>query len=545
MQLKITLLVTSFNGLAQAVYCKLLELNHKVDVVYAGSLTKLDEINSFKPNIILCPFLKHFIPKEIYENYPTFVFHPGVKGDRGAHSIEWALWEEKEIWGGVWLKANSIYDGGDIYAKDQFRLRDSCKSSIYRIEEKNIAVDLIDTLLYNIIDEKKEPQILNPIRNKIDLTIEWENDTTQTVIKKINCMDSFPGVLDQILGIKCYLFGAFLEDKIKGDKPKTVLAKRDGAICLATIDGAVWITHLKEPDRFKLPSTYVLKDRLKGIKEDRIPLIFDRSYNTFYEISCDKKDEVAYLRFNFLNGAFRVEQCMRLKYAIEYLKDKVKVIVLKGGDDFFSNGINLNILEDSKKSGEDGWSNINGINDLVHSIIFTSDCITVASIESNCGAGGVFLATACDFVVAKKNVVLNPHYKTLGLNGSEYHTYSLPKRVGQTKAQQLLDECLPIGVNEAFKIGLVDKVFSDNYKQNLENFTQELIKNSDKYDDFLWDKEDYLEENRDMIEQCKENEIAVMYNQFWDSDSIFHKLRYDFVYKVCTTSTPKRLKYKG
>jgi putative two-component system hydrogenase maturation factor HypX/HoxX len=48
-----------------------------------------------------------------------------------------------------------------------------------------------------------------------------------------------------------------------------------------------------------------------------------------------------------------------------------------------------------------------------------------------------------------------------------------------------------------------------------------------------------------MIQKCKENEIGVMYDQFWDPNSIFHKLRYDFVYKVCTTTTPKRLKYKG
>ena len=45
-------------------------------------------------------------------------------------------------------------------------------------------------------------------------------------------------------------------------------------------------------------------------------------------------------------------QAIRLKYAIDYLKEEYKVLVLMGGDDFFSNGIHLNILEDSKKQSQ-------------------------------------------------------------------------------------------------------------------------------------------------------------------------------------------------
>jgi putative two-component system hydrogenase maturation factor HypX/HoxX len=377
--------------------------------------------------------------------------------------------------------------------------------------------------------------------------INWEIDTTDEIIKKINFSDSLPGVLDEILGIKCYLFGAWKEEKLKdkNKQVKKILAKRDGAICISTIDGSLWITHLKEINRFKLPSSYVLKEKLKGIKEDRLPLIFDKSYKTFYEISCEIKDKIAYLYFNFHNGAFRTEQCIKLKYAFEYLQERVKVIVLMGGLDFFSNGINLNILEDSRKNGEDGWSNINGINDLVKSIIFAENIITIASLSKNSGAGGLILAAACDYIVGSKDRILNPHYKLLGLTGSEYHSYLLPKKVGEKKAKELLDNCLPISMIEGKKIGLIDKIFDEiDYQNNLENFAQDLIKDEEKYDNFIWDKGDYLEENLDYINSCKEKEIKIMYNEFWDKDSIFHKLRYDFVYKTCPLETPKRLKYK-
>jgi len=543
--MKITLLVTSFNSLSQAIYVWLKDRNYKIDVVYINSITRDSEIEEFKPNIILCPFLKHYIPSSIYQKYPTFVFHPGVRGDRGAYSIEWALINEEKRWGGVWLKAVKELDAGDIYAFGEFELEQKSKAYVYRVQEKKIALNSLEELLENIEQENSIPQIQNPIHSKPEISIDWEKDTTKEIVKKINILDSDPGVKDTILGLDVYLFGAWEEERLGSEasaSPKTILAKRDGAICLKTIGSAVWISHLKEENGFKLPSTYVLKDRLKGIKEYRLPLIFDKSYKTFYEVSCDIKDDIAYLNFNFLNGAFRAEQCIRLKYAIEYLREQVKCIVLMGAEQFFSNGINLNILEDSKKQGEDGWSNINAINELIENVLFAENIVTIAYVHKNAGAGGVFLATACDFVVASSDVVLNPHYKTIGLSGSEYHTYTLPKRVGQEMANKLLNECLPISANFAKSIGLVDEIIDS--KEALEEFAKSKIE-EDFFDDFIWEKEDFLEENIEKIKQYKEQELKIMYSEFWDEDSPFHKLRHYFVYKVCPTTTPKRLKFKG
>jgi len=540
--MKTTLLITTFNSLSQLTYTYLKDKNHKVDIVYANSATKMQEINDFEPDIILCPFLKDFLPKEIYEKYPTFIFHPGIIGDRGAYSLEIAL--NYNTWGVVILQANDTYDGGDIYAHCEFAMRKTTKASIYRNEVNNSFYSILDDFFSNFKHKKFTKQIINPLNTKPILKINWQQDSSQEIINKINKLDSFPGLLDEILGVKCYLFGAWEEEKLKGE-PKEIIAKRDGAICLGTIDGAIWISHLKEPKRFKLPATYVLKDKLKGIKENRLPLLFDNSYKTFYEISCNIKDKIGYLYFNFHNGAFSAEQCIRLKYAIEYLKTQIKVLVLMGGDDFFSNGIHLNILQDSSKNGEDGWSNINAINDVVRSIIFANNIITVASVSKNAGAGGMFLATACDRVVVSSTTILNPHYKTLSLSGSEYHTYSLYKRVDKNIADNLLNDCLPIGAKKAKNIGLVDEVFDiNNYQQNLEKYCKDLIKDEDSYDDFIWDKEDYLEANKDKIEQYAKNELAIMYDEFWDKDSDFHQKRYEFVYKICPTQTPKRLKHK-
>ncbi|PLY13285.1 MAG: hydrogenase [Sulfurimonas sp.] len=546
--MKILLIVSAFNSLTQRVFCELQDMNHTVSVQYAiSNEAMMQSVDAFAPDIIFCPYLKKYLPSEIFLKNPTFILHPGIRGDRGHNALDHALREDKKEWGVVILRANEEFDGGDIYAEVRFEMRDATKASIYRNEVADAASKALKELLKNLDDKefKPTPQLKMPMHNYLtqkERAIDWQRDTTKEIIKKIHVSDSFPGVKDEFLGVECYLFGAWREDKLKGN-PKEIIAKRDGAVCVGTIDGAIWISHMSEVGRFKLPSTYVLKEKIKGVKEERLPLIFDMSYKTFYEISSHKDGDVAYLCFNFHNGAMGSEQCIRLKYAFEYLKESAKVIVLIGAQDFFSNGIHLNILEDSKKQGEDGWSNINAMNDLIKSIIFADDVITVASLHKNAGAGGVFLALACDYVVTCKDVVLNPHYKTLGLSGSEYHTFTLPKRVGAHKSKELLERCLPINAAKAKEINMVDEVFEkENYFEQLRSFTDKLANMQDEYDNFIYEKEDYLQKNREFINECKENELKIMHTEFWNEESSFHRLRHDFVYKVCSIETPQRLK---
>ncbi len=545
--MRILLIISSFNSLSQSVFCKLRELNHQVSVKFAISKKlMIQEVEAVQPDIVFSPFLKEYLPSEIFENYDSFILHPGIIGDRGHNSLDYAINNEVSKWGVVILKANKELDAGDIYAQTLFDMRVASKASLYRNEVNKATLKALELFLENYQDKNFIPtkQILNDIHKPITMkkrVIDWQNDTTSLIIKKINMSDSYPGVKDNILGIECYLYGASYEQSFKG-KPKEVLAKRDGAICLGTIDGAIWISHIKEVNSFKLPATYVLKDRIKGIKEHRLPLIVDKNIQTYHELSIIEDDSIVYLYFNFYNGAMSSSQAIRLKYAIDYLKEEYKILVLMGGDDFFCNGIHLNILEDSKKQGEDGWSNINAINDVIKSVLDSSDIITIASFGKNAGAGGVFLGLACDYVVGCDGVVLNPHYKTIGLSGSEYHTYTLPKRVGVQKAKSLLDNCLPINTSEAKAIGMIDEVFdSNNYFDSLQAFAKSFLQD-EIYDKLIDKKKDDFYDNEELMESRKQEELALMYDEFWKEDSSFHLLRHNFVNKIKPKNTPKRLK---
>ncbi len=79
-------------------------------------------------------------------------------------------------------------------------------------------------------------------------------------------------------------------------------------------------------------------------------------------------------------------------------------------------------------------------------------------MAGNAGAGGAILALAADLVFSRDGVVLNPHYRTMHLYGSEYWTYLLPRRVGAAMAHELTERCQPLSAQTAKSIGLIDDV---------------------------------------------------------------------------------------
>ena len=161
------------------------------------------------------------------------------------------------------------------------------------------------------------------------------------------------------------------------------------------------------------------------------PLVVPPGRRTYQQISYHEAGGVGYLEFCFPGGAMSTGQCRRLLAAYRHAQGRpVKVIVLGGPRDFFANGIHLNVIQAADDPAEESWRNINAIDDLVEAILTTTGQLTVAALAGNAAAGGLMLALAADYVWCRAGAVLNPHYRLMGLHGSEYWTYTLPRRVG-------------------------------------------------------------------------------------------------------------------
>ena len=267
------------------------------------------------------------------------------------------------------------------------------------------------------------------------------------------------------------------------------MARRGGAICRATVDGAVWIPQLRRrpvpggPGQLQAPATLALREALAGVPEVPAPLAKPPGVRTYQEISYRESAGVGYLEFCFPGGAMSTDQCHRLLAAYRHAQARpVRVIVLGGPRDVFSNGIQLNVIEAAGDPAEESWRNINAINDLVEAILTTTDRLTVAALAGNAAAGGLMLALAADEVWCRAGAVLNPHYRLMGLHGSEYWTYTLPRRVGAEQAARLTEACLPVSPASASRYGLVDRVIGGGaaeYRAQVATFAETLAWNPD------------------------------------------------------------------
>ena len=568
--MKILLISTGFNGMTQRVHRELALMGHTVSVELAISpQLMLDAVASFHPDLIICPFLTKRVPDSIWQNYPCLIVHPGIEGDRGASSIDWALNAERAEWGVTLLQAAEEMDAGDIWATQNFPLRTTSKASTYRREVTATAAALVKqavaqfeakTIAPRALDYAN-PEVLgtlNPTMPQAQRTIDWALDSTAAVIKKIETADSCPGVLDNILGVSVSLYGAQPEPVLKGD-PGQLLAQSHGAICIATTDGAVWVRQLKqkmEPGSrsMKLPATLVLADTL-GLDTLDLPH-YSASHsqdecfeldNHADEISIVIENAVAYLHFDFYNGAMDTEQCRRLRHALADLKlnDQVKVIVLMGGEDFWSNGIHLKTIERASSPANESWANINAIDDVVKEIIETSDKLTVAALRTNAGAGGAMMALACDKVVMREGVMLNPHYQSMGLHGSEYWTYCLPRRVGVEVAEKLTTQCMPMLAAEAHSLSFADELFGeswDTYNRSLRAYCEQMAANDDYLDRIASKRvQRQADEAIKPLQQYRNEELAYMRECFYQDNSEYHGARYNFVYKMPVAETPARI----
>jgi putative two-component system hydrogenase maturation factor HypX/HoxX len=207
-----------------------------------------------------------------------------------------------------------------------------------------------------------------------------------------------------------------------------------------------------------------------------------------------------------------------------------------GGRDFFCNGINLNNIEAADNPADESWRSIAAMDDFVLEVLNTMSHLTIGALRGNAGAGGALMALAADKVYARTGVVLNPHYKGMGgLYGSEYWTYTLPRRVGQDMALQLTQGCAPLGTRKAKAIGLIDDAFGadvGDFEAQLHTRAQALARHPG-----FWNLLEAKHERRIADERKKplaiyrREELAQMRLNFYGPDPTYHEARRRFVYK--------------
>jgi putative two-component system hydrogenase maturation factor HypX/HoxX len=240
-------------------------------------------------------------------------------------------------------------------------------------------------------------------------------------------------------------------------------------------------------------------------------------------------------------------QCGQLCAALDHAAARpTRVLVLLGGPDFWSNGVHLNVIEAADSAADESWRNIQAIDDVAERILRMDGRLTVAALRGNAGAGGAFLALAADRVWVRPGIVMNFHYRNMGnLYGSEYWTYTLPRRVGAREAQRLIDERPPLLGRQAAADGLVDAAFgadADAFLAEVRARAAALASAAD-YPAQLAAKQAAraADEATKPLAKYREEELARMRRSFYGFDTSYHVARHRFVHKAPHSWTPRHL----
>jgi putative two-component system hydrogenase maturation factor HypX/HoxX len=568
--MRILLLAHLFNSLTQRLFVELRATGHAVAIEYdiADSVTE-EAVALWRPELVIAPFLKRRIPESVWSRVLCLVVHPGPPGDRGPSALDWALQRGDREGGVTVLQATAEYDAGPVWAWRPLALRaEATKAGVYRREVTAAAVAAVFDALARYQPGASAPQpapalparlgCWQPLMRQADRALDWGRDDSATLLRKLRAADGFPGVADVLFGTPCRLFDAHpacADDLARAPAaaPGVPVARRGPALLLRTLDGGVWIGHVRRmaaaADTLKLAATRAFAAEAARLPELAVPL--ERPHGQWDELRYREFGpygaRVGVLSFEFHNGAMSTRQCQRLAAALQALRAReTRVLVLDGGSEFFSNGIHLHDIEaatlDGGSAADASMRNIEAIDEVAHEILTLTDRLTIALLRGNAGAGGCFLALAADEVWAHEGVLLNPHYKNMGnLYGSEYWTYTLPRRVGAARAAELMRSRLPLSADQACRLGLVDAVLGAHAQAADTEAAARAAAHNAAERIAAKQARRAEDEARKPLAAYRTEELQRMHRNFYGFDPSYHVARHHFVYRKPQAWTPRHL----
>jgi len=195
----------------------------------------------------------------------------------------------------------------------------------------------------------------------------------------------------------------------------------------------------------------------------------------YKNIIVEKKDGIGTIKINrpkVLNALNRDTISELLKAIVELEDDKnIKVVILTGEGKAFIAGADIKQMTDMTTLEAKEFA------ELGHSLpmkIENSRLPFIAAINGYALGGGCEVFMSCDICIAGANVKIGQPEINLGISPGFGGTQRLPRLVGRMKAKELLLTGRNLGAEEAYRIGLINKVVED---EKLMEEVEELAKN--------------------------------------------------------------------
>ena len=162
---------------------------------------------------------------------------------------------------------------------------------------------------------------------------------------------------------------------------------------------------------------------------------------------------------NAIDGQMRAD----LRAAVDHVAadQSYRALVLTGADPAFCAGGDIRgmqeRLDQGPRVGEIGWRRQRELHETLHKL-YELDRPTLAAVNGPAMGLGLDLALTCDFIWAADSAVLAASFVERGLVPDGGGLFHLPRRVGVSRAKELVFSGRSVGAPEAAAIGLVDQV---------------------------------------------------------------------------------------
>ena len=180
----------------------------------------------------------------------------------------------------------------------------------------------------------------------------------------------------------------------------------------------------------------------------------------FENILYEKKNKIAYITINRpdkLNSlSIATMDDLRKAFLAADRDDEVRVMIITGaGDKSFVAG--ADISEFAGKTAIDGLHFSKNGQHVLH-LLEKSRKPSIAAVNGYALGGGCELAMACSIRIASQNAKFGQPEVKLGIIPGYMGTQRLPRIVGKSIALEMILTGDPINAEEAYRIGLVNKV---------------------------------------------------------------------------------------
>jgi enoyl-CoA hydratase/carnithine racemase len=144
---------------------------------------------------------------------------------------------------------------------------------------------------------------------------------------------------------------------------------------------------------------------------------------------------------------------------------EIRALVLTGNGKGFCAGGDVAGMERRMKApagevGFNGWARQQRVH-YTQSLLHTMPKPTIAAVNGAASGLGADTALACDFIIAGKAASFTWSYINRGLIPDGGGMYFLPRRVGLSKAKELIFSGRKVDADEALRLGIADRLSDD------------------------------------------------------------------------------------